>query len=84
MMVKRMNIYKRNLHSIWKTFPNWGTPTTETSDTIKMNLRETGCEGVDWFHLAQGRDQVAGPCEHGDKTSGYIKGGESCDQLHDY
>jgi hypothetical protein len=22
-----------------------------------MNLREIGCRGVDWFHLAQDRDQ---------------------------
>jgi len=26
-------------------------------DTIKIDLRETGLEGVDWIHLAQERDQ---------------------------
>jgi len=26
-------------------------------DNIRMDLREIGCEGVDWMHLAEGRDQ---------------------------
>jgi hypothetical protein len=26
-------------------------------DNIKMDLKERGCEYVDWIHLAQGRDQ---------------------------
>jgi hypothetical protein len=26
-------------------------------DEIKMNLQETGWEGVEWIHLAQDRDQ---------------------------
>jgi hypothetical protein len=26
-------------------------------DNIKINLRETGCGGMDWIHLAQDRDQ---------------------------
>jgi hypothetical protein len=26
-------------------------------DNIQMDLRETGWGGVDWIHLAQGRDQ---------------------------
>jgi hypothetical protein len=26
-------------------------------DNIKMGLRETGCEDVDWIHLAQDRIQ---------------------------
>jgi hypothetical protein len=26
-------------------------------DNIRMDLRETGCEGVDWIRLAQDRDQ---------------------------
>jgi hypothetical protein len=26
-------------------------------DNIKMYLKETVCEGVDWIHLAQDRDQ---------------------------
>jgi hypothetical protein len=26
-------------------------------DNIKINLTETGCDGMDWIHLAQDRDQ---------------------------
>jgi len=26
-------------------------------DNIRMNLRKTGCERVDWMHLAQDRAQ---------------------------
>jgi hypothetical protein len=26
-------------------------------NTIKMNLIETGCKGVGWFHLAEDREQ---------------------------
>jgi hypothetical protein len=26
-------------------------------DNIRMDLRELGCEDVDWIHLAQDRDQ---------------------------
>jgi len=27
-------------------------------DNIKMNLREIGCEGLDWIHLTQNRGQL--------------------------
>jgi len=30
---------------------------TEWEDNIRMDLRETGWEGVDWMHLAQDMDQ---------------------------
>jgi hypothetical protein len=32
-------------------------PRRRWEDTIGMNLREIGWEGVDWIHLAQYRDQ---------------------------
>jgi hypothetical protein len=32
-------------------------PWCRWEDNIKMGLREIGCEGVDWMHLAQDRDQ---------------------------
>jgi hypothetical protein len=25
---------------------------------MKMDLKETGCEGVDWIHMSQGRVQL--------------------------
>jgi hypothetical protein len=27
-------------------------------DNVAMNLREIGGDGMDWIHLAQGRDQL--------------------------
>jgi hypothetical protein len=32
-------------------------PKSRWEDNFIMDLREIGCEGVDWIHLAQGRDQ---------------------------
>jgi hypothetical protein len=26
-------------------------------DTTKMDFQEVGCEGMNWIHLAQGRDR---------------------------
>jgi hypothetical protein len=34
-----------------------GGPRRRYVDNIKMNLREIGWDGMDWIHLAQGRDQ---------------------------
>jgi hypothetical protein len=33
-----------------------GRPRRRWED-VRMDLREMGCEGVDWIHLAQDRDQ---------------------------
>jgi hypothetical protein len=34
-----------------------GLPRFRTEDDIRMDLRETEWEGVDWMHVAQDRDQ---------------------------
>jgi hypothetical protein len=34
-----------------------GRPRRRWEDTNIMYLRETGCEGVDWIHVAPDRDQ---------------------------
>jgi hypothetical protein len=34
-----------------------GRPTCRWVDNIKMDLRETGWDGMDWIDLAQDRDQ---------------------------
>jgi hypothetical protein len=34
-----------------------GRPRRRSEDNIRMNLTEIIWEGVDWMHLAQGRDQ---------------------------
>jgi hypothetical protein len=45
-----------------------------------MDLKEIGCEGVDWFHLAQHRDLLI----HGNEPLGSIKGRQCFDQPSDY
>jgi hypothetical protein len=32
-------------------------PRHRWEDNIRKDLREVGCENVDWYHLAQNRDQ---------------------------
>jgi hypothetical protein len=34
-----------------------GRPRRRRVDNIKIDLRETGCDGIDWIDLTQGRDQ---------------------------
>jgi hypothetical protein len=34
-----------------------GRPSRRWEDDIRKDLWETGWEGVDWMHVAQGRDQ---------------------------
>ena len=34
-----------------------GRPRRRREDNIKMDLREVGCEGVDWIELAKDRDR---------------------------
>jgi hypothetical protein len=45
-------------------------------DNIGIDARETGWEVMDRVHLAQDREQC---CEHGNETSGSIKGGKFLD-----
>jgi hypothetical protein len=34
-----------------------GRPRRRWKDNIRINLREIGCEGVDWMRLVQERDK---------------------------
>jgi hypothetical protein len=52
-------------------------------DSILLDLREIGWEGVYWSHLAQGRKHWIGCCEHGNEPSGSIISREFLDQLSD-
>jgi len=36
------------------------SPTRRREDNIKMDLREIGCNGIDWIHLATDMDQLWG------------------------
>jgi len=43
---------------------------------IKIVLQKIERVGVDWIHLANDRDSLAGYCEHGNEHSGFVKCGE--------
>jgi hypothetical protein len=51
----------RNLYTIIFAISEWkrplGTPLRRWEDNIKMHLKETGCEDMDWIHLFQNRVQ---------------------------
>jgi hypothetical protein len=51
---------KRNAYRILVGNPEGkrplGRPRRRWMDNIKMDLRETGCDGMDWIDLAQDRD----------------------------
>jgi len=51
----------RNIYRILVRTPKgkrpYRIPCSMWEDSIRMNLRELGWEGVNWMHLAQGRDQ---------------------------
>jgi hypothetical protein len=52
---------KRNAYRILVGKPEGkrplGIPRRRLVDNIKMDLREIGCDGMDWIDLAQDRDQ---------------------------
>jgi hypothetical protein len=52
---------KRNAYRILMGKPEGKTPLEEPRrmlvDNIKMDLKETGWDGMDWIDLAQNRDQ---------------------------
>jgi hypothetical protein len=52
---------KRNAYRIFVGKPEGKRPLGRTRrrrvDNIKMDLREIGCDGMDWIDLAQDRDQ---------------------------
>jgi hypothetical protein len=51
-------------------------PSRRWEDNINIDVKEIRCEGVDWTHLAQDRDQV---CEGAD----WILLAQEMDQLRD-
>jgi hypothetical protein len=46
-----------------------GRPRRRWVDNMKMDLREIGCDFMDWIDMGQDRDS----CEHGNEVSGSIK-----------
>jgi hypothetical protein len=51
----------RNAYKILVTKPEgkkpYGRPKHRWENSIRMDLREIGWEGVDWLHLAENRNQ---------------------------
>jgi hypothetical protein len=72
----------RNAYNVLVGEPEGKTPLGKYrcrwKDNIRMSLREIGWEVVDWIHLAQ-VGTSGEPCEHDNKLSGSIKGGEFLD-----
>jgi hypothetical protein len=54
-MEKKRNIYRKLVGKPEGKRP-LGRPRRRWVDNIKMYLSETGCDGVDWIHMAQDRD----------------------------
>jgi hypothetical protein len=54
------NVEKRNAYRILGEKPDGkrplGRPCFRWVNKIKMDLRETGCDSVDWIDMAQDRD----------------------------
>jgi hypothetical protein len=53
-------------------------------DNIRMDCRETGWEGLDWIHLAQGRYQCQVLVNTIMNLQVHIKGREILDYLSDF
>jgi hypothetical protein len=59
--LQELNTHTRNVYRILVGKPEGkrplGRPRHRWVDNIKMDLRETGWDGMDWIELAQDRDQ---------------------------
>jgi hypothetical protein len=77
--VERMGDIIRNAYNIFVGKPEGkralGIPRRRWDDNIRMDLRETGWEGMEWMHLAQ-VETSGGLCEYGNVPSDSIKGKE--------
>jgi hypothetical protein len=51
----------RNAYKLYVGKPKWKRPLTtprcREEDNFKMDVRDIGWKCMDWFHVAQGRDQ---------------------------
>jgi hypothetical protein len=59
-----------------------GAKERRKKEDIKMDLKEIGCEDVNWIHLAQ-EGYVRGCCKHGTEPLGSVKG-EFHENLRDF
>jgi hypothetical protein len=61
---------KRHAYRILLGKPEGKMPLGRLEDNIKIDLRETGWGGLDWFYLAE---NGAGSCEHDNELLGPVK-----------
>jgi hypothetical protein len=68
---------KRNAYRIMVGKPEGkrplGRPRRRCVDNIKMDLREIGCDGMDWIDVAQDKDQWRPLVGRGNEPSGFVK-----------
>jgi len=68
----------RSAYRVWWKNPEeknpLGRPRRRWENNIKVGVKETGCEGVDWVCLVEGH--VADCCQRGKERSLSIKCGE--------
>jgi hypothetical protein len=50
-----------------------GRPRIRWVDSIKIDHRDVGWDGMDWIDLAQDMHQWRGSCEHGNEPSDSLK-----------
>jgi hypothetical protein len=62
-MREMKNTYRILVHKLERKRPI-GRPSHTWKTNINMDLKEVGCENVDWIHLVQYRDQWMGSFEH--------------------
>jgi hypothetical protein len=69
-----------NAHKILDGKPEGNRPLgrlrRRREDKIRVDLRGTGWEDVDWSFSGSEQGPVAGCCKHGNEPSGFMKGGE--------
>ena len=68
------HVYRGVMYMIWKVKRPLERPRhRQAAGNIKMDLKETGLEGMEWIHLAQDIDKWLGCCEHGNELPGSIQ-----------
>jgi hypothetical protein len=72
MLGEKRNVYNNSVRKP-ERMRRLGRPRRRWENNVRMDLRETGWEVVDWIHRAQGQGPMAGCCEHGNEPSGPIK-----------
>jgi hypothetical protein len=57
----------------WRQKSSFPRPRRICETNIKIDIKETGCEDVDWIHQGPGKAPVACTYEYGNEPSGFVK-----------